>query len=304
MNFKVQNNIALAPLSTFQIGGVVREYIQVESPEGLVEIVEWANEENKPFRVFAGGSNVVFPDEGVQDLVVQVKGGKYAGNMRELVVDAGVDLVQVVSYSIGQGWKGLESLSGIPGTVGGAIVGNAGAYGHSISEVVEKVEVLDGDKRCFINKEECSFSYRESVFKQKSYLILRVVLKFELGNREELEKTSKEIIKKREVKYHPGIKCPGSFFKNIIASDLNEEQLRNIEKNKIVYGKIPAGYLLEEVGVKGMRVGGIEIADYHGNLFINKGNGTASQVKKLAAILKDKVREKFGIELEEEIRYF
>ncbi len=219
-------------------------------------------------------------------------------------MDAGVDLAEVISYSITQGWKGLENLSGIPGTIGGAIVGNAGAYGHAMVEVVEKVEVLDGENRLWMDNRECNFSYRESLFKHKPYLILKAVLKLEQGNREELERISKEIIKKREVKYHPGIRCPGSFFKNIIASDLNEEQLGKIDKTKIVYGKVPAGYLLEEVGAKGMKIGGIEIASYHGNLFINRGKGTAADVKKLAAILKEKVRERFGIELEEEIRYF
>ncbi|MBI4067242.1 UDP-N-acetylmuramate dehydrogenase [Candidatus Gottesmanbacteria bacterium] len=314
-NLNILDNVSLAPLSTFYIGGLAKEYIKVESPEKLVEIVGWVRENNKPFKVFAGGSNVVFPDEGVESLVIQVLGGSIKVEGERMVVDAGVLLSDVVSKSISLGFSGLESLSGIPGTVGGAIVGNAGAYGHAIREVVDKVEIVEAEKKevekgregsrsRWMSDSECKFSYRESVFKHKPYLILRAVLKFEQGNREELERISKEIIKKREVKYHPGIRCPGSFFKNIIAADLSREQLKNIDKSKIVYGKVPAGYLLEEVGTKGMRVGGIEIASYHGNLFVNKGEGRASDVKTLAKILKEKVRNRFGIALEEEIRYF
>lgn len=300
----IQKNITLAPLTTFGIGGIAKEYIQVRSLYELIELVRRLKGENKRFKVFAGGSNVVFPDSGLDDLLIQILGGEIRITEENMMVDGGVLLSDVVFSSIGAGLSGVEYLSGIPGTIGGAIVGNAGAYGHSISEVVEKVEIFDGEKRYWINKDECIFSYRESIFKHKPYLILRVILKFEQGDKEELERISKEIIKKREMKYHPGIRCPGSFFKNIIASDLKGAQLNNINKNKIVYGKVPAGYLLEEVGAKGMKVGGIEIADYHGNLFINEGNGTASQVKQLANILKQKVWERFGIALSEEIRYF
>jgi UDP-N-acetylmuramate dehydrogenase len=105
-------------------------------------------------------------------------------------------------------------------------------------------------------------------------------------------------------KYKPNLKCPGSFFKNILVEDLTKKILKNIDESKIVEGKIPAGYLLELVGAKGMRSGGVEIASFHGNLFINKGGGTAKDVMRLARLLKTRVKKKFDINLEEEIRYF
>ena len=121
---------------------------------------------------------------------------------------------------------------------------------------------------------------------------------------EELEKISYDIIKTRLKKYKLGLRCPGSFFKNVLVKEVSEKSLKLISQNKIIEGKIPAGYLLEEVGAKGMRVGGIQIADFHGNLFINTGLAKAVDVKKLAKILKNRVKKKFGIVLEEEIRYF
>lgn len=303
-SFLIQHDVSLAPLSTFAIGGMAKSLIAVHSPEELIKAVEWAKGNNQPFRIFAGGSNVVFPDEGLNDLVIHYLGGKYAGNMRELKVEAGVLLRDVVSYTISRGWRGMESLSGIPGTLGGAIVGNAGAYGHSIGEIVNRVEVYEEGRRRWISQKECQFAYRDSIFKHTSFLILGAIQVLGQGDASKLQEKSAEIITMREVKYHPGIKCPGSFFKNIVTSELKAEQLSRINKDKIKYGKIPAGYLLEEVGAKGMREGDIEIAPYHGNLFINLGRGTAAQVKVLASRLKNKVMERFGIELEEEIRYF
>jgi len=304
IDLKIKKDIPLAPLSTFHIGGEARQFIDVHNSDQLVEVVRWAKKTNKPFKIFAGGSNAVFPDEVLDCLVIQILGGNIAVNMRELFADAGVELADLVAKSIELGLSGLESLSGIPGTVGGAVVGNAGAYGLSISEIVERVEIWDGEKRRWLDNKECEFSYRESIFKKKPYLVLRVVCKFQQGDNEKLKTISKEIIKQRQKKYRPGLKCPGSFFKNILEKEIDEDTLSYIDNTKIVYGKIPAGFLLEQVGAKGMRVGGIEIASFHGNLFINSGGGTAADVKKLAQILKGKVKEKFGIELEEEIRYF
>lgn len=225
--------------------------------------------------------------------------------MREITVDAGVLLSDLVAKSIETGKiSGLQSLSGIPGTVGGAVVGNAGAYGHSISEVVEKVEIWNGKLRRWLTKNDCEFSYRESIFKKKPYLVLRVICKLQQGSADQLRIISEEIITLRQKKYKPGLKCPGSFFKNVLVQDIDKKSLDMIDQSIIIDGKIPAGYLLSEVGARGMKVGNIEIADFHGNLFINRGGGLARDVKKLAEILKSKVKDKFGIMLEEEIRYF
>ena len=316
---KIKKNVPLAPLSTFRIGGSAEYFYSSKKSDDLIEAIKWAKQQGAPYRVLASGSNIVFPDNKLKGLLIQVVDGKVkclpAGRQvrssRTLIADAGVPLERIVKKSITSGLKGLEMLSGIPGTVGGAIVGNAGAYGRSISEVVERVEVWEpfggvqgkGKRRWLTNK-DCHFGYRWSVFKEKPYLLLKAVLKFRKGNSEKLNEISRDIIKLRLKKYKPNLRCPGSFFKNILVKDVSKKALGRVDKSKIIEGKIPAGYLLDEVGAKGMRVGGIEIAGFHGNLFINKGGGTAADIRKLSRILKSKVKKKFGIELEEEIRYF
>jgi UDP-N-acetylmuramate dehydrogenase len=308
----IKNNVSLASLSTFRIGGKAEYFCAVKNFDELIKAIKWAREKKIPWQVFAGGSNIVFPDGKLKGLLIQIKNGLIRadrGNKRLITVDAGVLLADVIKKSISLGWRGLETLSGIPGTVGGAIVGNAGAYGHSISEVVQKVEILDEKlKPRWFTKAQCKFAYRESIFKHRLYIVLRAVMKFEKGNKKALQKISRDIIKIRLKRYKPELKCPGSFFKNVVISRIKRNTRANltnkIDKKKIIDGKIPAGYLLEQVGAKGMRIGGIEIAKFHGNLFINRGDATARDVKRLAKLLKGRVYRKFGIKLEEEIRYF
>ncbi|MGC9611038.1 MAG: UDP-N-acetylmuramate dehydrogenase [Minisyncoccia bacterium] len=309
---KFRKNVKIAPLSTFKIGGRAEYFCEAKSPEDLIRAVELAKELKIPFRIFAGGSNVIFPDGKLKGLLICFRGGRIIRKRNTFIADAGVDLASVIKKSVDSGLAGLETLSGIPGTIGGAAVGNAGAYGHSISEIVNQIEFFDPfdaskcrwGKRQWLKNSECRFAYRESIFKREPYLILRAELAFKKGNRARLKKISRDIIKAREKKYKPGLKCPGSFFKNILVTDITGKSLKLIDKRKIIEGKIPAGYLLEEVGAKGMKIGGIKVADFHGNLIMNTGRGKAKDAKKLAQILKRKVHGKFGIKLEEEVRYF
>lgn len=305
-----KQKISLASFSTFKIGGRAEYFLRVKSPAKMIEAVEWARQNKIPYKVFAGGSNIVFPDGKLKELLIQFLGGKIEFiKPRTIVVDAGISLPKVIEKSINLGLSGLETLSGIPGTIGGAVVGNAGAYGHSISEVIEKIEIWDPfdaaqGRRLWLENKACQFQYRESIFKEKPYLILRAVLKFKKGKTNELKKISRDIIKIRLKKYKPNLKCPGSFFKNVLLKDVSKKALKLIDQTKIIEGKIPAGYLLEEVGAKGMKCGGIKIADFHGNLFINQSNATAKDVRRLASILKNRVWRKFKLNLSEEIRYF
>jgi UDP-N-acetylmuramate dehydrogenase len=301
---RLRTNVRLALLSTFRIGGRAARFGRVRTPEELIALVGWAKQAGLPCRVFAGGSNIVFPDRTLDGLLVQLSGGKLSFRGTRCVADAGVPLGEVIEQAIRRGLRGLETLSGIPGTIGGAVVGNAGAYGHSISEAIARVEVWDGDRRRFLTRRQCRFEYRESIFKKKPLLLLRVTLHFRRGKAKELRKISRDIIRLRLKKYRPGLRCPGSFFKNVLVKDAPQASLERIDPAKIIEGKIPAGYLLEQAGAKGMRVGGIVIAPFHGNLFINRGRARARDVRRLARILKRRVSRRFGIRLEEEIRYF
>ncbi len=300
----IRKNVPLAPMSTFRIGGRAEYFCEVRRLEDLSEAVRFARTKKIPYRILGGGSNVVFPDGKLKGLLIKVSVGGIRREKNRITAGAAVPLADVIKTSIRAGLKGLETLSGIPGTVGGATVGNAGAYGHSISETVEKVEVWAGGKVKILKNKDCGFRYRESVLKHRDYIVLNVTLKFKKGDKKKLGKISRDIIKVREKKYKPGIKCPGSFFKNVLVREVSKKALSRIDKSKIIEGKIPAGYLLETVGAKGARSGGIYIADFHGNLFVNNGRGKAKDVKKLARILKTRVGRKFGICLEEEVRYF
>lgn len=299
---KVIENYPLSEITTLQIGGPARYFVSATSQEELIETISFAKKNNTSFLVIGGGSNLLVADEGVNKLIIQngVEGIKKDRNV--LVVKSGTVLQNLVDYTIAHGLSGLQKMTGIPGTVGGAIYGNAGAYGQTISDCLVEVTCFDGVEIITLQKDECRFGYRYSIFKENLYTILEIKFKLEESRPGKLERDAKEVLSKRLVKYPKGIKCPGSFFKNLIASEIPPHILKNVPEEKVVYGKVPAGALLEMVGAIGDKEGDIEIASYHANLFINKGKGTAKDFYNLAKKYYQKVKEKFGISLEPEVQ--
>lgn len=299
-----QQDFPLSKITTLQIGGPAKQFITVSNTKDLIEIISNTNKNKIPYLIIGGGSNLLIADSGVNKLIIKNEIEGITKIVNKLKVKSGLSLQNLVDYSIGNSLSGLQKLNGIPGTVGGAVFGNAGAYGQTISDNI--LEVICLDPRSLevvtLQKEECEFNYRDSIFKKNGFIILEAVFKLMNGNIKELRKEAKEIIEKRLIKYPKGIKCPGSFFKNLIADKLPPEVLSKIPKDKIVFGKVPAGSLLELVGAQGQTLGEIEIADYHANLFLNKGNGKASDFYALAKKYALKVKERFGINLEPEVQ--
>ena len=317
---KIKQNYPIARHTTFRVGGVVREYLRVKNAEELVQAVQAClpvgrkeKQTKKKYFILAGGSNVVFPEKYNGRVIHLISQGSTKGLFlktqtqgESLFVEARVSLMDFINYEIDQGLAGVETLSGIPGTVGGAIVGNAGAYGQTISDNLVRVKIFNGKKTVWLSKKEGKFTYRESIFKKKGkqdWIVLEAEFDLKPGNKDELKKKSQEIIAVRNERYVPGLKCPGSFFKNVLVKNLFRLGRTKVDPTKIRDGKIPTGYLLEEVGAKGLDFGNLYIAKFHGNLIINKGKATMKEVKKLSNLLKARVFKKFGIKLEEEVRY-
>ena len=272
--------------------------------------------------VIGGGSNLLVSDKGIDKLVIknevtgiqanthgvksEVSSGSHTGS--EVIVKSGTPLQDLIDFCLQNSLSGLQKLTGIPGTVGGAVYGNAAAYGQTISDHISSIVILTpdlirGKNLITLSKDECQFAYRDSGFKRTGFIILEI--KFQLsspGDSKELEKEAAETLQKRLAKYKPGILCPGSFFKNVLLENLTQEQKRLIPKERDYYGKVPAWYFLDEVGARGDQLGQIKIADFHGNLFMNLGGGTAADFYKLAKKYYQKVKEKFNIELEPEVQ--
>ncbi len=294
------DNFPLKNVTTLNIGGPAKKFFIVKTQEELAEALHYAKQNNLSSLIIGGGSNLLISDAGFDGLVIknEITGikdtSKVGPDSFEVCVKSGTLLQELIDYTIKSGLSGLQKLTGIPGTVGGAVYGNAGAYGQSISDHIVSVDQL--------NKSECAFGYRSSIFKTSKQAILEITFKLEPGDPEILKKEAEEVLAKRLVKYPAGIKCPGSFFKNLIASEIPEEILKNIPPEKIVFGKVPAGALLEEVGAKGQSLNDIEISPIHGNLFINKGSGTAKDFYTLAKTYAIKVKEKFGLTLVPEVQ--
>jgi UDP-N-acetylmuramate dehydrogenase len=299
----IKKNVSIKPHVNFGIGGDVAHLAEVKTPEEIIYAIKHAKSLKIPHIILGGGNNVVFCDKKTKCLVIKIVGGDIHIKGDTVHVDAGVDLFHLIKTVIGEGLAGIETLSGIPGTVGGAIYGNAGAYGHDFSEVVQSVKIFDGKKIRSLTDKECKFAYRESIFKKKKWVILSAELKLQKGDAKELEKKSDEITKVRWEKFGPKPKCPGSYFKNVLVKDISKKSLKLIDPAKIKDGKIPAGYLLEEVGAKEMKEGGLYVSDYHGNIILNDCTGNYWDLMKLVKKLKVAVKKKFGIEIEEEVQY-
>jgi UDP-N-acetylmuramate dehydrogenase len=195
-------------------------------------------------------------------------------------------------------------MTGIPGWVGGAIYGNAGAYGRSIDCSVEAVRFFDGTAVREIGRDECRFRYRHSTFKDnKGWIVFQTRLSLRDGDAEELRRRADEILAIRNAKYPPEMKCAGSIFKNLIFAELPAAVQVQVDPKVVREGKVPSAWFLEQAGAKGMRNGGIHVADYHANLIYNAGGGKAREVRAIVDELKARVRDRFCFDIEEEVQY-
>lgn len=293
------------------IGGPAKYFVVVKSEAELIEALKFAKGKRLNWHVVGEGSNVIAADRGFSGLVIQNRIQRFdlGGRGRAVVtVGAGNNLLTLINKLNRFGLGGMERLAGIPGTLGGAIYGCAGAYGQEIRDNLTRAWYFNGKSIKVLNNKQIKFGYRTSIFKKhKNWVILGAEFRLKRKDSHKLEMKSGEIIKLRALKYKPGLKCPGSFFKNIKLADLTAETRNKLIKlmpsNKIAHGKIPAGYLLEQIGAKGMRMGSIRAAKHHGNLIYNPNGGKAADVKKLAKRLKALVKNKFGITIEEEVQY-
>jgi UDP-N-acetylmuramate dehydrogenase len=294
----------LSRYTRFGIGGEADLYAETGSVDAFLAALAAAKENRIEVVVIGEGTNLIVSDDGFRGLVLRYRADRIASAGNCLSVDAGANLEALVDFAIERGLQGLETLAGIPGSVGAAIYGNAGAYGHSISERIASVRFFDGNAVRAFGNPECQFRYRESVFKShKDWMIFSAELRLDPADSAMLRRTAADIVKVRNRKFPVTLKCAGSIFKNLLLKDLPAGAASQVPPSAVREGKVPAAWFLEQVGAKGMRRGGIHVADYHSNLIYNAGAGTAADLCALIGELKVSVRQRFGVELEEEVQY-
>ena len=309
----IQRNVILRNYTTFRIGGRVKYFFATSSLDSLRKVLMWAKNYSVPFFILGGGSNVLVDDEGYKGIVIKIENSRLKKiKKRSVIVGAGMPLVTFLQKCVNYQWSGYEWMSGIPGTIGGAVYGNAGAFGEDTGKRVIRVVALDTNilQRKLYTHDECQFGYRESIFKQKKDIIWEVELKIEKGERKKIKEKIQQYLNykiKRNVFRFPSA---GSIFKNIIIKETpyakyynSKNQEVNIlgEKVKVKGGKVSAGWFIERCGLKGKKHGGAQIAPFHANIIINTGNAKAKDVLYLMRLMKEKVYQKFKIKLQEEI---
>jgi UDP-N-acetylmuramate dehydrogenase len=300
-SIQLQRDVSLAQFSTLQVGGTAQWFITVDKLQQLQQAQTWAEQEGLSIFYLGHGSNVLFSDESLPGLVIQnlIKGRQQDGN--EVELGGGEKLEDVIGWVNDLGLAGMERLYGIPGTLAGALVGNAGAYGQQVSDAVVEVRFWSENQVKVLPASDLAFGYRHSLFKtHREWFILSCRLRL-TRSVESLRDVSGEILSRRLEKYPAGLRCPGSFFKNITLDEIAKETLEKVPENFIMFNKIPAGKLLEAVGAKGVRRGDAQFAPYHGNLIINMDQATSQDILLLAREYAERVWKRFSIRLEPEL---
>ena len=307
-DLQVFENVPLSRYTRFEIGGPARALADASTQSALIGAFRAIREGGHRHAIIGGGTNLIVDDAGFPGVVLRYTASAIDIDDCVVYVEAGAPLQALVDKTIGAGLRGLETMTGIPGWVGGAIYGNAGAYGHSIQERVESVRFFDGSDIREIANSACEFRYRDSVFKRrkelrKDWIVLSARLRLERADSAELRAIADGILKIRNEKYPPTMRCAGSIFKNLLLAEMPESARACVPDRVIREGKVPSAYFLEAAGAKGMSRGGIRVADYHANLIYNSGGGAAVELRGIVEELKARVRDRFGLELEEEVRY-
>jgi len=281
----ILENELLKNHTTFGVGGPAKILVLPKATNDLIKIINFSNKNNINLSFIGSGSNVLASDNGFDGIVITLKKmfNKIQFKNNNVYTEAGAMLGTMVKTAINKGYEGFESLVGVPGTVGGALIMNAGAHGTEISELLISARTINcNGKIKFYNKKDISFSYRNSTFPENE-ILLDANFILNKGVKRDIIKKKKEVSFKRKTTQPLKYRSAGSIFKNPSSN-------------------LAAGYLIDKSGLKGLRIGDAEISKKHANFIINHGSAKSHEIYKLIKIIKNKVNQKFKIRLKLEIK--
>ncbi len=350
---QVKSNEPMAKHTTFKIGGPAEFFVTVEETNALIALIQYLNEQGVAWFIVGGGSNMLAGDQGYKGVVIKLKTQnskvtrlrshelrrgeetQTKNSKTELFAEAGCITVAIAQLSMQNRLTGFEWGVGVPGTIGGAVRGNAGAMGGEMKDSVAKVTVLRDGEIIELSNPDCKFSYRESIFKHNNDVILSVILQLRPAKNQNSMKQALEYLQYRNKTQPQGFASTGCIFKNYELKSQNskvtrlrshevrrgeETETQNLklksdlllkfpnDTEKINHffdiGKISVGWLVEKAGMKGVQIGQAKVSETHGNFVVNLGSARAEDVLMLVDAIKQKVYTTCGIQIEEEIQIF
>ena len=295
---QILENELMSKHTSFKVGGSARYYVKAETIQDLQNALKLAREKSLPSFILGNGTNLLVSDKGFDGVVITLAGEFSAiedlGN-GAFMVGAATPLGRFARSVLKQGFAGIHKLAGIPGTLGGAIYMNAGAYGQEIGTCCTKVTALDSDGNIHeFSNDDCAFGYRQSIFQKNKAIILSATFQLPAASAEgktvaNLEAELAECMAKRKASQPLNMPNAGSTFMRLEHGTVDMPQ------------QIAPGYYIEQAGLKGYRIGGAEVSTVHANFIVNAGGATANDIKQLSEYVQQKVAEKFGIQLKREI---
>ena len=301
-----KRNVPLAPYTTFKIGGFAKYFFIAKKTKDVTLAVAAAKSLKVPFFVLAGGSNILVSDKGFSGLVIKIQNTKYEIQDTKVYAEAGVLMDTLIKETGMRGLTGFEWAGGLPGSVGGAVRGNAGAFGGEIKDSIVSVTALDAKGNLItLTKKQCKFLYRDSLFKEKNWIILSCIFRLKKGNKKKIQAIAKEHIKYRKERHPLEYPNAGSMFKNCDFKKFSKKMQKELSHMVKVdpFPVIPTAYLISEAGLKGLCIGKAEVSKKHPNYMVNKGGATEKDVLRLIQKVKKVIKKKFAVDLQQEVQY-
>jgi len=301
-----QFEYVLSPLTYIKIGGPAEVFLDLTTREDIIEVIQFCHQHKLKLTVLSGASNVLISSEGLRGIVIRTANEKYGFNPNKIgektliSVGAGFKTALFVRQTIDDGFGGLEYFLGVPGRLGGAIYNNAHYLSDLIGKHIHRVEVVSraGEVR-WLTQKECQFDYDTSVFQKTDDVILQAEFALLPGDKEKSMELVKEATLYRAKTQPIGEPSSGCYFRNTVNTPLLKDRFVQFAERR----ECPSAFLIDQAGLKGTRAGDIEVSQKHAAFFVNKGQGTSQQVLELAQIVRDRVKQEFGVELQEEVFY-
>ncbi|MEN8253569.1 MAG: UDP-N-acetylmuramate dehydrogenase [Patescibacteria group bacterium] len=297
-DLKFNFDYPLAPQTYFKIGGPAEIYLEISDKNILAKLIKFSNQNNIKLTILGGASNVIISDEGVKGLILKLTNNNFSAQDLRLLVGAGIRMSTLVQQSIDAGFTGLEYFHGVPGNLGGAIYNNAHYLENLIGKHVARVEIINPQGEViWINQSDCNFSYDHSRFQNSGEVIFAVEFNLKKGSAEASQELIKKSVEYRAKTQPLNLPSSGCIFQNVT----NNEKLKKQFPQFAEKSHVPGGFLIDQAGLKGKKVGDIEVSEKHAAFFVNLGTGSSKDVRELIEIVKSRVREKFAVDLQEEV---